>query len=66
MSWRLVQFWRRLARQWERAGDSTALWKPSTGESIDCRARADVYRQCAKSLQRSIEIAERKARKGAA
>jgi hypothetical protein len=54
----LVKHWRRLAKSFEQGGVSQDIRGMSEG--ADCRARADVYRQCADSLELSIRRAERK------
>lgn len=61
MSADLVRRWRRLAREWRGAGASLALRGASVVEKTDCYARADVFRDCADSLERSLAIAKRKA-----
>jgi hypothetical protein len=60
----LVAKWRRLARKWQAAAEEEPLDNFAT--RTDRYARADTFNRCADSLQRSIEIAQRKARVRAA
>ena len=58
LSIRLVKRWRRIAREWTQAG--AKLKDCSPAERVDCRARADVFADCADSLERSLKIAARR------
>ena len=61
MSYHLIDRWRRLSTRWRGAAEDLPL--DEFAKRVDAFARADTYRQCAASLERSIEIARRKARK---
>lgn len=62
MSAGLVKRWRRLAREWGKA----AFHAPNSQEHVVCASKAEVFRDCADSLERSLAIQARKARaKGA-
>lgn len=61
MSRGLVQRWRRLALQWGDAAANRELRGGSAAELAEYRTRAQVYRQCADSLQRSLDLALKRA-----
>jgi hypothetical protein len=56
----LVKHWRALARRWQ--GATEYLPQDEFAKRVDGFARADTYRQCADSLERSLAIQARKAR----
>jgi hypothetical protein len=70
MSTDLVRRWRRIARAWTHAADKLEPQRrrgdPNeraaiVAEQVDCRARAEVLAECARSLECSIKLAARKA-----
>ena len=59
MSRDLVKRWRKLAREWREAARDSDAAKAAT-EAAACKARADIYSQCAQSLEISIERREQR------
>lgn len=60
MSASLVKRWRRLSRAWDITAAGIRMSQGSIVEIADCHARADVFGDCAKSLELSMKRAKRR------